>query len=55
MSAGEKLGLGALVLVFILFAALLFFTFRPPLGGGSGVAEDSLFVQQRVKNVNKGQ
>jgi hypothetical protein len=52
MSRDEKLGLGALILLFLLAFAILFYTVTPA-GTNKGGAADSVIVQQRLKNLEK--
>jgi len=50
MSRTEMIGLGALILMFILCGAILLYTITPA-GSNTGGAADSVIVQQRVKNL----
>ena len=53
MSRNEYIGVGAIVALFIGLLLVLVWSF----GGGSPsskAAEDSFFVQQRMKNIEKG-
>lgn len=52
MSRDEKLGLGAVILMFLLAFAILFYTITPA-GTHKGDASDSVIVQQRIKNLEK--
>ncbi len=53
MTKRDKVGLAVLTLLFVLFAALLAWTVRP-VGSGSGDPAESFFVQQRIRNLEKG-
>ncbi len=52
MTTNEKIGLGVLVSLFVVFCAVLVWTFQPA-GGEAKDVEDSIFVQQRVINLQK--
>ena len=53
MTKRDKVGLLVLSLLFAFFVAVLVWTVRPA-GSGSGDAAGSFFVQQRVRNLQKG-
>ena len=54
MSREEKIGLGALIFLFILAGVILLYTIVPA-GTNTGGAADSVIVQQRVKNLQQSQ
>lgn len=52
MTSKEKTGLIAIIVLFALFGILLVWTLRP-VGDASGGAEDSVLVQQRIRNLQE--
>jgi len=52
VTTNEKIGLGVLVSLFVVFCAVLVWTFQP-VGGEAKDVEESIFVQQRVINLQK--
>jgi hypothetical protein len=53
MTVRDKIGVGVLIGLFVLFGLILWWTVRP----GEGPAhspEDSIFVKQRMINLQKG-
>jgi len=54
MTHKEKLGIGIIIGLFVIFGLLLWFTMEPP-AGGSGSFENNVIIDQRVKNLNKSQ
>ena len=53
MTQNEKIGLGVLVAFFIALAIALVMTFKPMGPRTGGTPEDSVIVQQRIKNLQK--
>lgn len=52
MTRKDKIGLGFLICLFVVFAALLVATLRP-ISNTVRKPEDSVIVQQRIKNLQK--
>jgi len=52
MSRNEKIGLGALIAIFVLFVAILIATVRP-FSNTIRSPEKSVFVEQRLINLQK--
>jgi hypothetical protein len=52
MTRRDKVGLGVLIALFVLFAVLLVWTLRGTAKPGHA-PEDSIFVRQRIINLNK--
>lgn len=53
MTKRDKIGLVLLSLLFAFFVAMLVWMVRP-VGSGSGDPSESFFVQQRIRNLQKG-
>ena len=53
VTQNEKIGLGVLVAFFIALAIALVMTFKPMGPRTGGTPEDSVIVQQRIKNLQK--
>ncbi len=51
MTTRDKIGLGVLIGLFVAFCVILVLTIKP--WGGSHAPEDSIFVRQRMINLNK--
>lgn len=54
MTQREKLGIGIIVGLFVMFGIVLWFTIDRP-SGGTGSFENNVIIEQRVKNLNKSQ
>lgn len=52
MTSKEKTGLVVVIVLFAMFGVLLVLTMRPA-GNATGGAEDSVLVQQRIRNLQE--
>lgn len=54
LSKRDKIGLGVIIGLMVLLLTAFALTLRPPQGNAKG-PEDSVFVKQRMKNLQKQQ
>lgn len=54
LSTRDKIGLGIIIGLMVLLLAIFTLTVQPPKGNATG-PEDSVFVKQRMKNLQKMQ
>ena len=52
MSRSDKIGLGVLITLMVLFAVILVWTIKPP-DGATRTFQDNVFVEQRMINLQK--
>lgn len=53
LSRRDRVGVFVLILLFVVFVLIMIWRAHPPFGSAKS-PEDSVFVQQRLKNLQKG-